>query len=171
MLGKPGPFQIIESEGCGDVDAPIAAPRRRYECLHYTTCLNLAAALNWDSFTCRGCNSEIDEVLLWRARQAQKKDSVARSLCACPPIHAHEVQPKSAGLSHGGSANEVAENTPTYNGETDRTTTQKTVARTACATKGSTANGENGAVDITEHGDVRPVGAVVSLFGKRTLYP
>lgn len=90
MIGKPGPFQIIESEGCGNVDAPISAPRRRYGCDHYDTCLNLAAALNWDSFTCRGCSEEIDEALLWRAKQAEKRDSVARSLCQIPHIQLHE---------------------------------------------------------------------------------
>jgi hypothetical protein len=90
MLGKPGPFQIIESEGSGNVDAPTAAPRRRYECLHYPTCLDLAAALNWDNFTCRGCSAEIDQALLWRAKQAEKRDNVARSLCHIPQIQLHE---------------------------------------------------------------------------------
>lgn len=93
MLGKPGPFQIIESEGCGNVDAPIAAPRRRYECHNYPTCLDLAAALNWDSFTCRGCSHEIDQALLWRAKQAEKKDGVARSLCDIPELPRHEKRP------------------------------------------------------------------------------
>lgn len=103
MLGKPGPFQIIESDGCGDVDAPIAPPRRRYGCQHYTTCLELAAALNWDSFTCRGCSEEIDEALLWRARQARKKDAVARSICPTPEIRAHTEEEASPSGHETGS--------------------------------------------------------------------
>jgi len=84
MIGKPGPFQIIEEDGT--TDQPIAAPRRRYFCTQYETCLNLAAALDWDSFTCRGCSGEIDERLLWRARQAQKKDKIAHDICDLPQI-------------------------------------------------------------------------------------
>ena len=91
MLGKPGPFQIIESEGCGNVDAPIAAPRRRHGCQCYDTCLDLAAALNWDNFTCRGCSGSIDSSLFWRARQAQKKDAVVKTLCDFP---LHRIQPE-----------------------------------------------------------------------------
>jgi hypothetical protein len=86
MNFKAGPFQIIECDGSGSIDEPITAPRRRYSCPRYATCLDLAAALNWDSFTCRGCSGEIDETLLWRARQAQKRDSVAGEICEIPEI-------------------------------------------------------------------------------------
>lgn len=79
MVGKPGPFQIIET--FGTIDTPSNAPRRRYECSHYSTCLELAAALNWDNFTCRGCNEIVDQALLWRAHQAKKRDAVADSIC------------------------------------------------------------------------------------------
>lgn len=79
MIGKPGPFQVIESDS---LDVPHEPPKRRYSCSCYDTCLELAAALNWDSFTCRGCSGVIQEALFWRARQAHKKDSVAKSLCA-----------------------------------------------------------------------------------------
>lgn len=82
MIGKPGPFQVIESEGNGCVDAPIDPPRRRYSCDSYSICLDLAAALNWDSFTCRGCNGSVDECLIWRALQAKKKDQVAERICS-----------------------------------------------------------------------------------------
>lgn len=88
MIGKPGPFKIVESDGSGQVDNPISAPRRRYYCLNYSTCLNLAAALNWDNFTCRGCSEEINESLLWRARQAKRRDKVADKLCKIPPAQA-----------------------------------------------------------------------------------
>lgn len=86
MIGKPGPFQIIESEGCGLVDTPMTPPRRRYGCANYATCLDLAAALNWDNFTCRGCCGQVDETLYWRAHQASKRDNVVRSICELPEI-------------------------------------------------------------------------------------
>lgn len=77
---KPGPFQIIEVEG--SLEAPISAPRRRYDCHNYETCLELAAALNWDSFTCRGCSGNIDQAFFWRALHARKKDRIAEALCS-----------------------------------------------------------------------------------------
>lgn len=57
------------------------ALERRLECSHYEECLNLAAALDWESFTCAGCNGEIDESLLWRAGQSTKRDAVAKAIC------------------------------------------------------------------------------------------
>ena len=79
---KPGPFQIIEQES---LDAPSEAPKRRYECSHYETCLNLAAAMNWDSFTCRGCSGEVNEIYFWRAQQEAKRDKIVRTLCTQMP--------------------------------------------------------------------------------------
>ena len=105
MLGKPGPFQVIESDGSGNIDQPIDPPRRRYSCEHYATCLNLAAALNWDSFTCRGCNGQVDECLLWRARQAKKRDQVAERLCEIPQVaivNAEDEFPPTVGKLVGG---------------------------------------------------------------------
>lgn len=88
IVGKPGPFEIIEGLGAAQSDLPGEAPRRRYDCNNYDVCLELAAALNWDSFTCRGCNEEVSQPLLWRAHQARRKDSVAGSLCdRLPEIH------------------------------------------------------------------------------------
>ena len=84
MLGKPGPFQVIENEGFGVVEDPVAPPRRRFSCINYDTCLNLAAALNWDNFTCRGCSGEVNNCLLWRAHQAVKKDQIVGRLCHLP---------------------------------------------------------------------------------------
>lgn len=89
MIGKPGPFQIIKNQEYGTVDGPISAPRRRYSCPNYETCLDLAAALNWDNFTCRGCSGEIDQSLYWRAHQMMKKDRVVRTLCEIPEIKYH----------------------------------------------------------------------------------
>ncbi|MBX7138180.1 MAG: hypothetical protein K1X83_09360 [Oligoflexia bacterium] len=90
MVGKPGPFRIIENHGRGGVDAPIDPPRRRYTCANYEACLNIACALNWDSFTCRGCNGEVDESNFWQAHQAIKKDTVADSLVSLPSLKTQE---------------------------------------------------------------------------------
>ncbi len=105
MIGKPGPFQIIEDDGIGALDQPMPAPRRRYSCPHYEKCLNLAAALNWDSFTCRGCSGEVDEAVLWRARQAQKRDLVAGKLCDVPEIRHFEITISGSKATPGGSNN------------------------------------------------------------------
>ena len=77
-FGKPGPFQIIEPE---TLDLPSDAPRRRYTCSNYETCLNMAAALNWDNFTCRGCSGELNESLLWRAQAESRKDKIVKEIC------------------------------------------------------------------------------------------
>ena len=82
MIGKPGPFQIIEHDS---LDFPSEPPRRRHSCNNYENCLNLAAALNWDSFTCRGCDGSINTALCWRAQQELKKDKVTRSICSAIP--------------------------------------------------------------------------------------
>lgn len=48
---------------------PMAEPPlRRYECQNYDGCLDLAAALNWTSFTCTGCDGSIDQHLAHRAQ-------------------------------------------------------------------------------------------------------
>lgn len=86
MIGKPGPFQIIDSDGAIVAESPLEPPRRQYSCSNYTTCLSVACALNWDSFTCRGCNCDVNEALVWRAHQALKRDNVANKLCELPQI-------------------------------------------------------------------------------------
>ncbi|HMO02571.1 MAG TPA: hypothetical protein PKD37_03865 [Oligoflexia bacterium] len=83
-IGKPGPFQVIHS--VADQDVPSDPPKRRYDCAFYELCLNVAAALNWDSFTCRGCSGTFDEQLLWRAHQASKNDGVVGKLCDLPEL-------------------------------------------------------------------------------------
>lgn len=92
MSGKPGPFEIIESQGKGDVPSPGAVPLRRYNCSNYERCLDLAAALNWDSFGCSGCNGEVNEALCWRAHQARKKDRVVDRICHLPEIKYLETE-------------------------------------------------------------------------------
>ncbi len=58
----------------------ILAPERSYGCKNYDTCLELAAALDWDSFTCAGCCGEFDRQLLWRAQHALKKNPALAKL-------------------------------------------------------------------------------------------
>lgn len=83
-MKKPGPFAIVELDGNGDVVSPIEPPRRNFGCNNYETCLAMAAALSWDSFTCRGCSGSVDEKLLWRARSAARTDSSIKVLCQLP---------------------------------------------------------------------------------------
>jgi len=97
FLGTPGPFQIIDSDG--KAEAPTAAPRRRYSCRHYDGCLNLAAALNWDNFTCRGCSGTVNQSLLWRAHQAMRRDDIADRLCEIPDISCIEEEPNVVNIS------------------------------------------------------------------------
>ncbi|MEZ4753651.1 MAG: hypothetical protein R3A13_04995 [Bdellovibrionota bacterium] len=90
-FGKPGPFPVIEIDGSGTVESPISPPRRDYTCPNYSTCLELACALNWDSFTCRGCSKDIDSTLVWQAQSSKRKDQVAQQLCeGMPTIQCHE---------------------------------------------------------------------------------
>jgi len=86
MIGTSGPFQIINNDDPKGVDAPQPPPRRRYMCPNYATCLDVAGALNWDNFTCRGCAGEIDETLLWRAKCAVKKDKNLAKIFKLPNI-------------------------------------------------------------------------------------
>lgn len=92
MIGTPGPFRIIESDSAGSVDAPIPPPRRRYMCHNYTTCLDIAGALNWDNFTCRGCSGEADQTLLWRAKNSIKKEKGLSRLFKLPIIKSFTVE-------------------------------------------------------------------------------
>lgn len=86
MIGKPGPFQIIRDVPSGAQDRDTGAPRRRFSCSNYLVCLDLAAAMNWDNFTCRGCSGEINQNLIWRAHQAMKADKSIRTFCSIPDI-------------------------------------------------------------------------------------
>lgn len=100
LIGTPGPFEVRSDEHAAPspfskilassaADYPQSThetPRRRYDCDRYETCLGLAASLNWESFTCRGCCGQPSETLLWRARVSARKDSVAAHLLSAPPI-------------------------------------------------------------------------------------
>lgn len=77
---------MIHNEDGGATDAPVDPPRRRYSCPNYNTCLSVACALNWDSFTCRGCSGEVNEPICWRAHQSLRRDGVANTLCDLPHL-------------------------------------------------------------------------------------
>ena len=92
-----GPIQVIdgaviESANPCELDHPAQGPLRRYECSNYETCLKIAAALNWDSFTCRGCNSQINENLLWRAQHAVHKDKTVKAICDLPDPRCRKIE-------------------------------------------------------------------------------
>ena len=95
-----GPIQIIE-ESLSDVSSrssdtnlnhPPHGPQRRYDCCNYETCLKIAAALNWDSFTCHGCCGKTNEHLLWRAQYAIQKDKTAKAICDLPDPRNRKIE-------------------------------------------------------------------------------
>ncbi len=65
-------------------EGEMAPPERNYDCANYETCLDLAAALDWRSFTCAGCCGEFDRQLLWRAQAAIKKNPALARLLSLP---------------------------------------------------------------------------------------
>jgi hypothetical protein len=81
-----GPFEVSSTNQVPLGSAPTTTSSetelvRELDCKNYTTCLNLAAALNWESFTCEGCSGEINKSLSWRAGQSAIKDKVVKLLC------------------------------------------------------------------------------------------
>jgi hypothetical protein len=79
---RPGPF-VLKSKECRFSEDEIG-PERQFNCSNYNNCLSLAAALNWDSFSCKGCSGTIDQTILWRAKAASKKDPSLHKLCDIP---------------------------------------------------------------------------------------
>ncbi len=74
-----------ENEESPENTSPIIL-HREFFCSHYDCCLSIAAALNWDSFSCQGCCGEVNEQLLWRAHQQARRDKVVDSLCQLPKL-------------------------------------------------------------------------------------
>jgi hypothetical protein len=79
-----GPFEVSTASLNGDASAHTVV--RNLDCKNYCTCLNVAVSLNWESFTCEGCNGDINQSLTWRAGQSALRDSVTRALCPRPNI-------------------------------------------------------------------------------------
>lgn len=105
-MSRSGPFEIVSPEqppvprGIAASDSsqnvvhlcqPALQPslqsiERDFDCGNYTTCLGLAAALNWDSFTCAQCSREVNAHLLWRAHHECRKDAILSDICRLPRI-------------------------------------------------------------------------------------
>jgi hypothetical protein len=86
VLESMGPFEVpctplSESGDCVSTSNPERELVRELDCKNYTTCLNLAAALNWESFTCEGCQGEINQSLTWRASQGAIRDKIVKFFC------------------------------------------------------------------------------------------
>ncbi len=62
------------------------APYRDYNCSNYDTCLGLAAALDWESFTCNGCSGCVNPHVLWRAHHEVRKNKTLAAICNLPTI-------------------------------------------------------------------------------------
>jgi predicted Fe-S protein YdhL (DUF1289 family) len=96
---RPGPIRV----GSGTAESPTeaATPTRRFACHHYNSCLSLAAVLNWDSFSCRGCSGEIDEAVRWRAKSESRRDATLKRLCVIPnpPIMRSSASSRQPGQS------------------------------------------------------------------------
>ena len=65
-------------------DEGLNAPERNYDCTNYETCLGLAAALDWKSFTCCGCCGTVNQQLLWRAHHRIRNNPSLSKLCNLP---------------------------------------------------------------------------------------
>ena len=70
----------------GDEGPLLEPPVRKYGCANYENCLDLAATLNWASFTCKQCCGEINGALQWRAHQIRRRDSLAQAICDLPRL-------------------------------------------------------------------------------------
>jgi len=82
MAEKPGPFQVLAKNSNMLDEGEV--PDRNFVCKNYNSCLSLAAALNWESFSCNGCTGTIDETIRWRAKVESKRDTTLRQLCVIP---------------------------------------------------------------------------------------
>ncbi|MFO0417350.1 MAG: hypothetical protein ACK5Y6_08690 [Pseudomonadota bacterium] len=81
-----GPFEVKgehtnQATGEASEDETI---ERNLDCANYEKCLDLAAALDWGTFTCEGCAGEINESLKWRAGQSTRRDPLAKAICGEP---------------------------------------------------------------------------------------
>lgn len=64
----------------------LEAPFRQYDCESYDSCLSVAAALNWNSFTCENCSGCPNQQLLWKAHSKLRDDNPLAKLCALPKL-------------------------------------------------------------------------------------
>lgn len=82
-----GPFEVSSNYDSSSLTGNAAlaetcdVPIRNLDCENYDECLELAIALNWQTFSCSGCNGTVNENLKWRISRAVTQDKVARFLC------------------------------------------------------------------------------------------
>jgi len=81
---EAGPIQIAVYDNA----SPI--PVREVSCPNYQECLNIAACLNWLSFSCEDCTREIAPHLRWRARIERRRDPICQALMPPPMIEVTE---------------------------------------------------------------------------------
>jgi hypothetical protein len=84
QLLEQGPVQIAVY----DHSSPI--PVREVSCSNYQECLNIAACLNWLSFSCENCTGEVAPHLRWQARIERRRDPVCQALMPAPVIEVTE---------------------------------------------------------------------------------
>ena len=87
-LRSPSGLKILPNSSALTAEAAeeegINPPERIYDCPNYETCLGLAAALDWKSFTCHGCCGEVNQQLLWRAHHRIRNNPSLTKLCNLP---------------------------------------------------------------------------------------
>jgi hypothetical protein len=79
-----GPHQITRNRK--EFQNQEIGPYRRPNCSNYSKCLDIAACLDWDSFTCLQCNGSIDATFIWQMRSKMKKDKLCQRLFSPPEI-------------------------------------------------------------------------------------
>ncbi len=93
---SPGPFQMIYNDDSeltsADYSEGILPEIRMYNCKNYECCLNVVAALDWEGFTCSGCNGEQNEQLIWRAQGECNKDQTLRTICQLPDLRQRKIE-------------------------------------------------------------------------------
>ena len=98
MTEKFGPFKLAV---CNQSNEDLI---RNYTCVNYETCLGLAAALDWESFTCKNCCGEINSQLIWRAHHNIKIDRDLAGICNIPKLSDPCPPPTQAGLEISGKS-------------------------------------------------------------------
>jgi hypothetical protein len=92
-----GPFPLVYKDCSDDSDRQNNFNQtdieeiRNYDCSNYSNCFALVAALNWDGFTCSGCEGELNQQLLWRAQGECAKDETLQVICKLPSLKERNI--------------------------------------------------------------------------------
>ena len=71
-MKKKGPFQIIIDVEDNWPFTKSGFSERIHSCIYYQTCLEIAATLDWDDFSCRNCTGSINQAILVQAEERVK---------------------------------------------------------------------------------------------------